>query len=224
VPTGRAPSGARGHLDLGLKGLVQTGFDLKSLFNSNGFRPRQKPDWPAYWQPWAQGKKVLAVILVVAFLWDLVVLVTCLMMGFFVTEVLPKVGVGFLGWAVRREAMVDCVYTSVCVSRVLVDWGTYSVADVMDRCLFSCKLVLRKSLPISCWEFKTSDGGGSLAWVCSWKDGVESTTTRCIYRPRCSVNSRAQGRSTSIESRGAIQPGSTLISTNSHLTTERRVR
>jgi hypothetical protein len=32
VPTRRAPSGARGHLDLGLKGLVQTGFDLKSLF------------------------------------------------------------------------------------------------------------------------------------------------------------------------------------------------
>jgi hypothetical protein len=52
VPTGRAPSGARGHLDLGLKGLVQTGFDLKILFNSNGFRPRRKPDWPVYWQPW----------------------------------------------------------------------------------------------------------------------------------------------------------------------------
>jgi hypothetical protein len=47
-----------------------------------------------------------------------------------------------------------------------VDWGTYSVGDVMDRCLFSCKLVLRKSLPISCWEFKTSDGGGSLIPGC----------------------------------------------------------
>jgi hypothetical protein len=59
VPTGRAPSGARGHLDLGLKGLVQTGFDLKSLFNSNGFRPRRKPDWPVYWQPWSYSKKTL---------------------------------------------------------------------------------------------------------------------------------------------------------------------
>jgi hypothetical protein len=44
-------SGARGHLDLGPKSLVQTGFHLKSPFISNGFRARQKPDWPVYWQP-----------------------------------------------------------------------------------------------------------------------------------------------------------------------------
>jgi hypothetical protein len=44
-------SGARGHLDAGLKCLVQTGLDLKSPFNSNGFRSRRKPDWPVYWQP-----------------------------------------------------------------------------------------------------------------------------------------------------------------------------
>jgi hypothetical protein len=46
-------SGARGHLDAGLKCLVQTGLDLKSPFNSNGFRSRRKPDWPVYWQPCA---------------------------------------------------------------------------------------------------------------------------------------------------------------------------
>jgi hypothetical protein len=51
APTCRAPSGARGHLDLGPKCLVQTGLDSKSPFNSNGFRPRRKPDWPVYWQP-----------------------------------------------------------------------------------------------------------------------------------------------------------------------------
>jgi hypothetical protein len=45
-------SGARGHLDAGLKCLVQTGLDLKSPFNSNGLRSRRKPDWPVYWQPW----------------------------------------------------------------------------------------------------------------------------------------------------------------------------
>jgi hypothetical protein len=44
-------SGACGHLDAGLKCLVQTGLDLKSPFNSNGFRPRRKPDWPVYWHP-----------------------------------------------------------------------------------------------------------------------------------------------------------------------------
>jgi hypothetical protein len=52
APTCRPPSGARGHLDLGPKCLVQTGLTLKSPFNSNGFRPRRKPDWPVYWQPW----------------------------------------------------------------------------------------------------------------------------------------------------------------------------
>jgi hypothetical protein len=41
-------SGARGHLDGGLKCLVQTGLNFKSPFNSNGFRSRRKPDWPVY--------------------------------------------------------------------------------------------------------------------------------------------------------------------------------
>jgi hypothetical protein len=52
-------SGARGHLDAGLKCLVQTGLDLKSPFNSNGFRSRRKPDWPVYWQPWWPGLLLL---------------------------------------------------------------------------------------------------------------------------------------------------------------------
>jgi hypothetical protein len=51
APTCHVLSGARGHLDGGLKCLVQTGLDLKSPFNSNGFGPDQKPDGPVYWEP-----------------------------------------------------------------------------------------------------------------------------------------------------------------------------
>jgi hypothetical protein len=45
-----APVGTQSRV--GPKCLVQTGVDLKSSFNSNGFRPHRKPDWPVYWQPW----------------------------------------------------------------------------------------------------------------------------------------------------------------------------
>jgi hypothetical protein len=50
----RSLSGARGCPDVGLKCLVQPGLDLKSPFNSNGFRSRRKPDWPVYWHPCPQ--------------------------------------------------------------------------------------------------------------------------------------------------------------------------
>jgi hypothetical protein len=54
APTCQLLSGARGHLDGGLKCLVQTGLNLKNPFNSNGFGPDQKPDGPVYWQPCLQ--------------------------------------------------------------------------------------------------------------------------------------------------------------------------
>jgi hypothetical protein len=41
-------SGARRHLDGGLKCLVQTGLAFKSPFNSNWFGLRRKPDWLVY--------------------------------------------------------------------------------------------------------------------------------------------------------------------------------